>query len=86
MSKHRDMQWGVYRPTGLIFTHENYLDGVVETPHGFVVVYSERSYASVRIIYAGRTHMRTWNRAFTKRGLAIVASRFANEVVSWGNQ
>lgn len=80
MSKYHDMSWSVCRPMGLISRHEKYLDGSVETPYGFVLVYSEQNYSSIQIIREGRTYARMWKRSFTPRGLAIVASRFAKNV------
>lgn len=80
MSKHNDLSWSVYRPIGVTRRHENYIDGYVETPHGIVLTYSEQNYASAHLIYDGRSYMRTWNRSFSPRGLAIVAARFARGV------
>ncbi len=63
------------------------IDGLVETPNGFVKAYSsfyERCYtvSCVEMIKDGRLHYRRWNKQLTARGLVTKAKQFAAEL--WG--
>ncbi len=65
----------------------NYEDGIVFTPHGIVHVYSQgdeekkhRPHTYIRFVYQGRMHIRTLNKKYTRRGLAIMAGKFIREV------
>lgn len=64
---------------------ETYLQGEVITPQGIVTVYSQGgprwfTASSYRIVVNGRLHTRGEKRRRTKRGLAIMAGRFAREI------
>lgn len=56
-----------------------YLEGHVTTPHGIVVVWSDRKHANLRFVWRGREHslLRT---PLTARGLATAAGRFARQI------
>jgi hypothetical protein len=65
-------------------THDNgtWIDGIVTTPHGYVRVYSQtgaRPYSSYRCTIAGREYFGSENRSRTKRGLTIMAVKFARQ-------
>lgn len=61
-----------------------WLDGVVDTPFGTVSVYSDcggEGHTSLRMIVGGRCYCEARPRAYSQRGLAIIAHRFARRVV-----
>ena len=65
----------------------HYFTGTVFTPLGMIDVYSQDSFrgsnpsTTLRFTYKGRMYHRYINRAYTARGLAILAHRFAKEIV-----
>lgn len=65
----------------------DYLDGFVTTPHGFVKVYTQGSHEETKhsayhFIHGGKSHHLWENVRRTKRGLSLVANRFARAVVA----
>lgn len=61
--------------------------GTMVTPYGNVNIYSQGDdksihYTELGFAYEGCQYTRTWRKRFSKRGLAILASRFAKEISS----
>lgn len=81
----KDTNWSVGKGYSCIQTRLNYLEGDVATKHGLVWCYSENSprfaYTRMDFVFSGRCYSRTFDKFFTKRGLAAKAKRFAEEVV-----
>jgi hypothetical protein len=61
-----------------------YWGGAVATPHGYVEVFSQKDWTALNFAHQGRMHRRSIRREYTKRGLAILAGRFAKEIVEVG--
>ena len=87
--KIRDSHSRVSRTQGLIGLNDagtewEYLDGMVETPRGFVAVYSCGGLAILRFIHKGYEHRRTFERTkkFTRKGLARMAAIYAKGCMS----
>lgn len=66
-----------------------YKAGVVKTPDGIVEVYAQNGdgqkdkLTRLDFVWNGRLHMRTIYQTFSKRGLSIVAGRFAREIANF---
>ena len=58
-----------------------WLDGLVVLPECVVDVYSDTDMSNYRIIRAGREYSRTERRSRNKIGLAIMARKFAADVL-----
>lgn len=63
-----------------------WLDGEVATDYGFVTVYAQGdsnnfAYSRLDFIANGRLYMRTFDKRYTARGLAMKARQFAREIV-----
>lgn len=75
---------------GRVMTHgregQRYLDGNVLTPYGIVSAYAQGHgdgylpSSSYQIIHKGRLYSRQEPVARTRRGLAIMAAKFAKEI------
>ncbi len=62
----------------------NYAKGQVATPHGFVLVYSEkgeRSYTCLRFIWNGIEYYRGFAKSYSQPYLVTLARRYAEEIV-----
>lgn len=65
-----------------------YLQGIVETQHGYVCVYSEPKYnddpghTRLDFIFKGRRYIREQQRGLTERRLVTEATRFATFVAT----
>jgi hypothetical protein len=77
--KHNDHSTKVGNGYSFIKNEGAYSSGEVLTPHGYVMTYSEPSYSSLRFIWRGCEHQRTWKKGYTDRGLVMLAKRFAKE-------
>lgn len=67
------------------------LEGVTTTPFGFVYAYSVwdeadpgKDQTRIEFVWREREHVRQLNRAYTNRGLATLAARFAREIAQGG--
>lgn len=65
----------------------NFEDGIIFTPQGIVHVYSQgdkeknhKQSTFLRMIYKGRMYLQRRKKRYSKRGLAIIAGKFAREV------
>jgi hypothetical protein len=58
--------------------------GVIVTPHGLVVAYSDVEFNTLRLTYVrdGVSYERWIERARTPRGAAIMAGKFVQEIVN----
>ncbi len=81
--------WKVGRVEGHLEQHNRqntgheYYDGIVTTPLGHVwVQYADAENTVLRFIHAGRAHYVSLSRGYTRRGLAMLAGRFAKAVVA----
>jgi hypothetical protein len=74
----------VLRPWGGISQNkeDGYAEGVVFTPNGIVDVYSQDGdpHTVLRVVIDGRLHQRNIHKAYTKRGLVTLATRYAAEL------
>ena len=68
-------------------TDWDYEDGIIFTPQGIVHAYSQGNDAKkfnphtyMRMIFKGRIYMQSFKRRCTKRGLSIMAGKFARSV------
>ena len=67
-------------------TGVSWLDGEVITEQGMVSIYAQgddNCFAHTRLdfVFEGRLHMRNYpNKRYTKRGIAMLAKRFAHEI------
>lgn len=82
-------EWAVGRGCSNITRHtvggRHYDDGVVATPHGFVDVYAQGDnecyhMTSLRFIHKQMVYSRHIHKRMTRRGMAMVAKRFAKEI------
>jgi hypothetical protein len=55
---------------------------VVRTEHGFVKVYSQEEHSSYEFIWQGRAHHLYEDVERSRRGLTLVANRFAKAIVN----
>ena len=69
----------------------NYLQGIVFTPICCVSIYSQgngtkkqRAYTCIDFSFNGIHYRKTWNKRFTKIGLARLANRFVRECLFGG--
>lgn len=60
----------------------SYLMGEVYTPDGIVVVYTQDGHSNYRLMHLGRVWSMSEDRRRTTRGLAIIAARWAFNVVN----
>lgn len=85
----KNESWTLSRTTGCTYTErpqkgEPYLMGTVRTHNGVVEVFSfggDNPQSIFTFVVGGRVYRRTWPKKMTARGLAIVAARFADEIV-----
>lgn len=62
---------------------EDWIDGIVVTPLGYVTAYADSRMTCMRFIWRGREHARTIKRTRpTDRGLAVLAGKFAREIAA----
>lgn len=75
--------WSVGKGYSTVQTHSSWLDGDVATKHGLVWCYSQSGnpYTRLDFVFLGRCYSRTFDRFYTKRGVAKKAKEFAEEVV-----
>lgn len=66
----------------------DYVTGTAHTKHGTVTVYAqgytknEKKASRFTFIHGGKSYVRADDRAFTDRGLSMIARRFARDVVA----
>lgn len=84
MAKQHDSKWTVDCARGRILRREGgggqWLEGVVATPLGYVMVQSERGYTTLGAIVGGVEHSRTIGRDYSRLGLVRVAHRYIKEL------
>jgi len=64
---------------------DGWTDGEVLTPQGIVLAYAQGGekqfhHTSLRMVVNGRVYHRSWNKRYTKRGIARKAREFARDL------
>lgn len=88
MKKKHDSQYSINRPWSNIYlkgrnSDETYFDGSYYCKEGVVECTSEpkRNLSYFRFVYKGTLYMRTLKKAYSQRGLAIMAGKFVQEII-----
>lgn len=83
-----DSHTKINRPWSNIYKKETidgkpYLDGLCYSKYGVVECTSDhlRKMSYFRFVYKGTLYMRTIDKAYSERGLAIMAGKYVNDVI-----
>lgn len=59
---------------------EQWQSGTVLTPHGIVDIYAQEGTTRLDFCHAGKLHIRTYRKQYTKRGIVTLAGRMARDI------